>query len=152
MTRNYTTILVLEDNPEDFEVIVRGFHKAGLRNGIVHCSKGDDVIDYLYRRGAYAGPGKARPPGMILLDLNVPGTDGRTVLDKIKSHEDFKAIPVIVFTSSADLADVDRCYSAGANGYIQKPEGLKGFLEVIRRLKEYWLETSILPGISQSGR
>jgi CheY-like chemotaxis protein len=87
---------------------------------------------------------------MILLDLNLPGTDGRKVLDEIKSNEDFKAIPVIVLTSSSDPGDVDRCYRAGANGYIQKPQDLKSFLEIIRRLKEYWLETSILPGISQS--
>ena len=151
MTRHYTTILVLEDNPEDFEVIVQGFRKAGLQDGIVQCSKGDEALDYLYRRGSYAGSGEARPPGIILLDLNLPGTDGRKVLDEIKSNEDLKAIPVIVLTSSSDPRDIDGCYRAGANGYIRKPEDLKGFLETIRRLKEYWLETSILPGISQSG-
>jgi CheY-like chemotaxis protein len=85
-----------------------------------------------------------------LLDLNLPGTDGRKVLAEIKSSEDLKSIPVIVLTSSSDPRDIDGCYRAGANGYIRKPEDLKGFLETIRRLKEYWLETSILPRISQS--
>jgi CheY-like chemotaxis protein len=149
MTRHYATILVLEDNPEDFEVIFRGFRQAGLQDGIVQCSQGDEALDYLYRRGPYSSNGATRP-GIILLDLNLPGTDGRKVLDEIKSSEDLKTIPVIVLTSSSDPRDIDSCYRAGANGYIRKPEDLKGFLETIRRLKEYWLETSTLPGISQS--
>jgi CheY-like chemotaxis protein len=149
MTPHYATILVVEDNPEDFEVIVQGFRKAGLQDGIVQCGKGDQALDYLYRRGPYSSNGATRP-GIILLDLNLPGTDGRKVLDEIKNNEDLKTIPVIVLTSSSDPRDIDGCYRAGANGYVQKPGDLKGFLETIRRLKEYWLETSILPGISQS--
>jgi CheY-like chemotaxis protein len=140
---------VVEDNPEDFEVIVQGFRKAGLQDGIVQCGKGDEALDYLYRRGPYSSNGATRP-GIILLDLNLPGKDGRKVLDEIKNNDDLKTIPLIVLTSSSDPRDIEGCYRAGANGYIQKPEDLKGFLETIRRLKEYWLETSILPGISQS--
>jgi CheY-like chemotaxis protein len=149
MSPHYSTILVVEDNPEDFEVIVQGFRKAGLQDGIVQCGKGDEALDYLYRRGPYSSNGATRP-GIILLDLNLPGKDGRKVLDEIKNNDDLKTIPLIVLTSSSDPRDIEGCYRAGANGYIQKPEDLKGFLETIRRLKEYWLETSILPGISQS--
>ena len=82
---------------------------------------------------------------MILLDLNLPGTDGREVLDEIKKDADLRSIPVIVLTTSSDSRDIEACYAAGANSYVQKPVDLAGFVTAVERLKDYWFEIVILP-------
>ncbi len=138
-------ILLVEDSPEDVEATLRAFERSGLRNSIRHCSDGDEALDYLFRRGAYAPPAEAPRPGIILLDLNLPGTDGREVLEEIKRHDELKQIPVIVLTTSNDERDVAACYRAGANSYVQKPVDLDGFLKAIERLNGYWFEVVILP-------
>lgn len=138
-------ILLVEDSPEDYEATVRALRKAGLANPIHRCEDGDQALDYLHRRGAYAAAGKAPRPGIILLDLNLPGTDGREVLELIKKDPDLKLIPVVVLTTSSDERDVERCYTAGANSYMKKPVDLDGFMSGIQRLKEYWFEIVIVP-------
>ena len=139
------SILLVEDSPEDREATIRAFERSGFRNPIINCKDGDDALDYLYQRGNYASPGKAPRPGLILLDLNLPGTDGREVLEQIKNDESLKGIPVIVLTTSADERDVEESYKAGANSYIQKPVNVEGFFQAIQRLKDYWFEVVILP-------
>lgn len=138
-------ILLVEDSPEDFEATVRALRRAGLANPIARCCDGDEALDYLHQRGPYADPSKAPRPGVILLDLNLPGTDGREVLTEVKQDEALKSIPVVVLTTSSDERDVERCYAAGANSYIKKPVDLAGFIAAIQRLKEYWFEVVILP-------
>lgn len=140
-------ILLVEDSPEDFETTQRAFRKSGLRNPIFRCSDGEEALDYLFRRGQYAEPGKAPRPGVILLDLNLPGTDGREVLAEIKADPSLKQIPVVVLTTSADERDVEGCYRAGASSYIQKPVDLDGFMRAIERLNDYWFEVVILPKV-----
>lgn len=140
-----TTILIVEDNPEDLEATIRAFDKSGLRNSIAHCEDGDDALDYLYQRGPYKGSKKATRPSVILLDLNLPGTDGWEVLAEIKQHPDFKTIPIIILTTSSAPCDIEKCYLAGANSYVQKPVDLRGFVKAIERLKNYWFEIVILP-------
>lgn len=140
-------ILLVEDSPEDFETTERAFRKSGLRNPIFRCSDGDDALDYLYRRGQYADPAKSPRPGVILLDLNLPGTDGREVLSEIKADPGLRQIPVVVLTTSRDERDVDACYKAGASSYIQKPVDLDGFIKAIERLNGYWFEVVILPQV-----
>jgi CheY-like chemotaxis protein len=137
---------VVEDSPEDFETTVRGLKRAGFTNPVFRCEDGEDALNYLYMRGPYALPGQAIRPGMILLDLNLPGTDGREVLAEIKSDPKLRAIPVIVLTTSRDERDITTCYDAGANSYIQKPVRLEEFMRAIERLKTYWFEVVILPG------
>lgn len=132
------TILIVEDSPDDFEVTERALRESNLPNPIHHCENGDRAIDYLF------GGENARP-GVILLDLNMPGTDGREVLDRIKKDEGRKDIPVIILTTSSDQRDIKECYKIGANTYIQKPVDLDSFFGAIRRLKEYWFEIAILP-------
>ena len=139
-------ILVVEDSPEDYETTVRGLKRAGFSNPVFRCEDGEDALNYLHMRGPYALPGQASRPGMILLDLNLPGTDGREVLVEIKSNPKLKAIPVIVLTTSRDERDINTCYEAGANSYIQKPVQLEEFMHAIERLKTYWFEVVILPG------
>jgi CheY-like chemotaxis protein len=138
-------ILLVEDSPEDFETTERAFRKSGLRNPIVRCADGDEALDYLFRRGAYTDPEKSPRPGVILLDLNLPGTDGREVLTELKADPVLKQIPVVVLTTSKDERDVDACYKAGASSYIQKPVDLDGFIKAIERLNGYWFEVVILP-------
>ena len=138
-------ILLVEDSPEDFEATVRAFKRSGLKNPIFRCEDGDGALDFLHHRGRYSDAEQAPRPGVILLDLNLPGTDGREVLTEIKRDESLRHIPVIVLTTSNDDRDVEACYQAGANSYIQKPVDMEGFLRAIERLKGYWFEVVVLP-------
>lgn len=138
-------ILVVEDSPEDYEAMIRAFKKAGLDNPVWHCAHGDEALDFLYHRGVYADKGRAPRPVLILLDLNLPGTDGREVLAQIKQDDDLKEIPVVVFTTSSYERDVEACYRAGANSYVQKPVGHGRFIEAIGRLRDFWFDLALLP-------
>jgi CheY-like chemotaxis protein len=138
-------ILLVEDSPEDVEATVRALRRAGLANPIFRCEDGDDALDYLFRRGRYSDPASAPRPGIVLLDLNLPGTDGREVLAEIKADGALRSIPVVILTTSIDERDVERCYGAGANSYIKKPVDLEGFMRAIQRLKEFWFEIVIVP-------
>jgi len=140
------SILIVEDSDDDYFATERAFKKSRLLNPVHRCSNGDQALDFLYQRGDYADPESGTRPGMILLDLNLPGTDGREVLRIIKSDQNLNLIPVIVLTTSDAEQDVARCYAAGANSYVKKPVNMAGFVEAITRLKEYWLEVALLPG------
>lgn len=140
-------ILIVEDSPEDFAATHRALRRAGLANPILRCEDGDEALDYLHRRGHYADPGESPRPGIILLDLNLPGTDGREVLAEIKADPGLRSIPVVILTTSTDERDVERCYDAGANSYITKPVDLDGFMRAIQRLKEFWFEIVIVPRV-----
>jgi CheY-like chemotaxis protein len=139
------TILIVEDSPEDYEATVRAFRKSGLANAIHRCENGEETLDYLYRRGIYADPEKSPRPGIILLDLNLPGMDGRDVLKVIKKDSDLKKIPTVVLTTSTDERDIEDCYVNGANSYILKPVDLNGLMIAIQKLRDYWFEIVILP-------
>ena len=138
-------ILVVEDNPDDFEATERALRKAGIANPIQRCVDGDDALDYLFREGEYSDPEKAPRPGLILLDLNLPGTDGREVLGELKKDDGLKSIPVIVLTTSTDERDIRSCYEAGANSYMSKRINLQEFMEAINRMSDFWLEIAVLP-------
>lgn len=138
-------ILLIEDSPEDYEATVRALRKAGLANPVRCCEDGDEALDYVHRRGRYADPDAAPRPGIVLLDLNLPGTDGREVLAEIKADPELRSIPVVILTTSTDERDIERCYSAGANSYIKKPVDLEGFMRAIQLLKDFWFEIVIVP-------
>ncbi len=142
---NSTTILIIEDNPDDYEACVTALSEDhNLANPIQWCKTGDEGLDYLYRTGKYTEVDTVAPC-LILLDLNLPGTDGREVLLKIKTDKNIKRIPVIVMTSSRDEIDIEACYRDGANSYVVKPVNLNGFIEAIARLREYWFQIAVLP-------
>ncbi len=141
----HQTILIVEDSPEDFLATKRALLKSGLHNGIQRCENGDQALDYLFRRGKFADPAASPRPGIILLDLNMPGTDGREVLAEIKRTPHLKSIPVIVLTTSKDERDIEACYAEGANSYVQKPVDLHGLMESIQRLHDYWFEIVVFP-------
>lgn len=144
MASQYPMLLV-EDSPEDREATMRAFKRAGMANPIHCCVSGDEALDYLHQRGKYTSADSAPRPNLILLDLNLPGTDGREVLAEIKQHDRLRSIPVIVLTTSSDARDIAACYQAGANSYVRKPVDLEGFMQSVQRLKDYWFEVVILP-------
>ena len=136
-------ILLVEDSEDDFEATMRAFKKANLHNPVTWCKSGQEAIDFLKRA--------ARPPGLVLLDLNMPGLDGRKTLQLIKGDDRFKRIPVIILTTSSDERDVKACYQMGANTYVQKPVSFEGLIEAIKRLKQYWFEIALLPKDGKEG-
>jgi two-component system, response regulator len=144
LTRSQS-ILLVEDNQDDYEATSRAFMKANLCNPIVWCKSGRDALDFLKQQGAYEHAGNGSRPGLVLLDLNMPGMDGRKTLEAIKQDDTLKQIPVIILTTSADERDVHACYQMGANTYVQKPVSFDGLIEAIRRLKAYWFEIALLP-------
>jgi CheY-like chemotaxis protein len=141
----HTPILLVEDSPEDCEATMRAIRKSKLPNPVVHCASGDLALDYLHREGAYTDPKISPRPSLILLDLNLPGTDGRQVLEEIKKDRLLRTIPVIVFTTSSDRRDIAACYRAGANSYIQKPVDLAGLVTAIQRIRDFWFEVVSVP-------
>jgi CheY-like chemotaxis protein len=145
MTLESQLILFVEDSDDDFFAAQRGFKKAGLKNPIRRCTNGDQALDYLFRRGEFSEPGVAPQPGIILLDLNLPGLDGRDILRLIKEDPKLRKIPVIVLTTSNAAQDIEQCYQDGANSYVQKPVDLQNFFLAIARLKDFWFEIAILP-------
>lgn len=138
-------LLIVEDNDDDYFATMRAFKKANLANPVQRCTNGDQALDYLMQRGEFSAPGSAPRPGLILLDLNLPGTDGREVLYAIKAEQDLLKIPVIVLTTSNAEQDIEQCYAAGANSYVQKPVDFERFIGAVARLSDYWLNVSILP-------
>ncbi len=143
--REAQTILLVDDNDEDRHSTVRAIRKAGLANNIELCESGDIALDYLYRQNGFADPASSPRPGMILLDLEMPGLDGREVLTRIKEDEGLKNIPVIVLTSSIAVPDIENCYAGGANSYLQKPISFPGLIEAIQKLADFWFEIVVLP-------
>jgi CheY-like chemotaxis protein len=138
-------ILIVEDSPEDYEATKRGFRESGLANPIFHCEDGDEALDFLFRHGKYGDPEKSPRPGIILLDLNLPGTDGFEVLREIKNNDELKKIPLVVLTTSSDERDIERCYANGASSYIVKPVSFSGFMDAMQRFRDYWFEIAVLP-------
>jgi len=142
-------ILLVEDSPEDYEMTVRSLLAAGLTNPIKQCTNGDEALEYLHQRRESLQDSAAPLPGMIFLDLNLPGTDGREVLSEIKQDEYLKLIPVIIMSTSTDDRDVQACYALGANSYVPKPLDYDGFMKAMARLKDYWFEVVVLPNLEK---
>ncbi|GJL62022.1 MAG: two-component system response regulator [Nitrospirales bacterium] len=140
-------ILLVEDSPEDYEITVRSLLAAGLSNPIKQCTNGDEALEYLHQRRKNANDSISPLPGMIFLDLNLPGTDGREVLAEIKQDVYLKVIPVIILTTSTDDRDIQACYALGANSYIPKPLDFEGFMKAMSRLKDYWFEVVVMPNV-----
>ena len=145
VSRSTQPLLLIEDSDEDFEAFGRIMQKLSVTNPIHRCIDGDDALDYLHHGGEYADSDKVRRPAIIILDLNLPGTDGREVLEQIKQDEELKIIPIVVFTTSSNPKDVEICYRYGVNGYIIKPMDVKKLMHTIQILIQYWFEVVILP-------
>ncbi len=132
-------ILLIEDNPSDAEMTIRGLQKSNLGNNIIHLKDGAIALEFIFGTGMYEGRNVNNKPKMILLDLKMPKVNGIEVLEKIKADPLTKTIPVIILTSSKEDPDIKRCYELGANSYIVKPVGFDNFMIAVKDLGIYWL-------------
>jgi CheY-like chemotaxis protein len=133
-------LLVVEDSNEDFEVLQRFIKRSPVNVSIERCASGEQALAFLqpYDR-------VPERPGLILLDLNLPGTDGREVLRQVKQDQQLRTIPVVIFTTSNSPKDVEDCYQYGVNSYIVKPINFEQLKRDIQALLEYWFEITTLP-------
>lgn len=134
-------ILVVEDNPDHVELFRRVFESQGLSSAaVVQVSDGLDALDYLHRRGRFCDVDYYPSPGLILLDLRLPGMNGLDVLRDVKESEGIKRIPVVILTSSDSEKDKALAYDLHANSYILKPFDFDELFELLDNLTRYWLK------------
>jgi CheY-like chemotaxis protein len=144
-SRNPITILLVDDDEEDLLMTQQALQESRLGNDLRTTHDGEELMDYLLRRGRYADPSDSPLPGLILLDLNMPRKDGREALAEIKANPDLRTIPVIVLTTSKAEEDIFRTYDLGVSSFISKPVTFAGLVEAMRVLSEYWFEIVELP-------
>src|SRR4051794_7309135 len=145
------TILMADDDPDDRLMTREAFEASRLANDLRFVADGEELLDYLRRRGRYADPASSPRPGLILLDLNMPRKDGREALAEIKADPDLRRIRVVIMTTSKAEEDILKTYNLSAASYIQKPVTFEGLVEVVRALGKYWLEIVELPDNGNRG-
>ena len=142
---NMITILLADDDPDDRQLTRDAFGENRLANDL-HCVEdGEELMDYLRRRGRYSDLNGEPLPGLILLDLNMPRKDGREALKEIKEDPILRRIPIVVLTTSKAEEDILRSYDLGVNSYVTKPVTFKSLVELIKVLGQYWFEVGKLP-------
>ena len=134
-----STILLVEDNPDDEMLALRAFKKNNITNEVNIARDGVEALDFLFGRGAYQGRDLTQQPSLILLDLKLPKMDGLEVLKALRANENTRLIPVVVMTTSKEEDDLVRSYSYGANSYIRKPVDFNQFIDAVRQVGLYWL-------------
>jgi CheY-like chemotaxis protein len=139
------TILLAEDDADDRLLVREALAEGRVVNELRCVEDGEELIDYLRRRGRYADPEESPRPGLVLLDLNMPRKDGREALREIKADPDLKRIPVVVMTTSKAEEDIFRSYDLGASSYITKPVTFERLVELMKVLGRYWIEFVELP-------
>lgn len=139
------TILMADDDADDRTMTKEAFEEARLANDLRFVEDGQELLDYLNRRGKYADPASSPVPGLILLDLNMPRKDGREALQEIKADPRFRSIRIVIMTTSKAEADIVRSYNLSAASYIAKPVTFEALVDVVRTLGKYWLEIVELP-------
>jgi CheY-like chemotaxis protein len=144
-TQTLFSILLVEDSDEDYVAFTRALRDTAVTVSLPRCTRGEEALDYLHGRGRFADPAHAPRPALVLLDLNLPGMDGRELLTMIKGDENLKSIPVVIVTTSRNPRDVEWCYQHGANSYQVKAVGYDQFRRAVRLLVEYWFTGCILP-------
>ncbi len=138
-------ILLADDDDEDMQMTVEALRESRLANDVRAVRDGEELMDYLHRRGRFADAADSPLPGLILLDLNMPRKDGREALAEIKANPALRTIPVIVLTTSQAEEDIFRSYDLGVNSFITKPVTFAGLTEAMRIMATYWFEIVELP-------
>jgi CheY-like chemotaxis protein len=139
------TIVLADDDPDDRQLTEDAFTENRLANQL-HCVEdGEELMDYLHRRGKYTFLRNEPLPGLILLDLNMPRKDGREALKEIKADPGLRRIPIVVLTTSKAEEDIVRSYDLGVNSYVTKPVTFKSLVELVKVLGRYWFEVVELP-------
>ena len=142
MDQKAVDILLIEDNADHVELIVKALRDNNVLNEVHVVTSGEQAFDFLYQREAYVD---AAQPGLILLDIKLPGMDGIEFLRQIKADPKLKLIPVVVLSTSESQKDIVGCYGCGANSYIVKPVDFGQFAKVVKELKLYWMVINSLP-------
>jgi CheY-like chemotaxis protein len=137
-------VLMAEDDSDDRLLVRDALSECTWQADLRFVANGEELLDYLFRRGAYEGSDAPRP-GLILLDLNMPRKDGREVLREIKQHSDLRRIPVVVLTTSHAEEDVVRAYNLQANCYVTKPVDFLQFTRIVQTIEDFWLTVVTLP-------
>lgn len=140
----HVEILLVDDSPLDAELAIRGLKDHNLANNVVWVKDGEQALDYVYRRGQFAGRSSAGPR-LILLDLKMPKVDGIEVTRAIKSDPKLRHIPIVIMTSSKEERDISESYSLGANSYIVKPLDFEALANVASQAGYYWLAVNRAP-------
>ncbi|MBD2130394.1 response regulator [Microcoleus sp. ZQ-A2] len=130
-------ILLVEDSPNDVELILTALSESCLANEVVVVRDGEEALDYLYRKGVFKLRMEGNPV-VVLLDLKLPKVDGLEVLAQIKSDPELKAVPVVVLTSSREEQDLINSYNLGTNAYVVKPVNFHEFVDAIKELGLFW--------------
>ncbi|RYG18424.1 response regulator [bacterium] len=145
-------ILLVEDNPKDLELTLRALEKSNLANEVITVRDGEECLDYLFKRGSFAGRLDGQP-AVVLLDLKLPKVDGLQVLEEIKNHPELDVVPVVMLTTSREEQDLIRSYKLGVNAYVVKPVGFKEFMQAIEELGVFWaVMNEPPPGTAGYGR
>ena len=139
------TILLADDDPDDRQLTRDAFAENRLVNELHFVEDGEELMDYLRRRGRYRNLNGEPLPGLILLDLNMPRKDGREALKEIKADPELRRLPIVVLTTSKAEEDILRSYDLGVNSYITKPVTFKSLVELVKVLGQYWFEVVKLP-------
>jgi CheY-like chemotaxis protein len=145
------TILLADDDEEDRTMTIEALRERRVANEIRCVSDGQELVDYLFRRGSYADAKDAPLPGLILLDLNMPRKDGREALGEMKTDPIIRSIPVVVLTTSRAEEDIVRTYDLGVNSFISKPVTFTGLVQAMDVFSRYWLEIVELPTSHENG-
>lgn len=138
-------VLMAEDDSDDRLLVKDAITESGWQGDLRFVEDGEELLDYLRRRGKYRDPATAPRPGVILLDLNMPKKDGREALREIKADPELRRIPVVVLTTSRADTDIERMYDLGASSFIAKPVQFDALVNVMRNLGQYWFTTVELP-------
>ncbi len=143
-------ILMADDDPDDRQLTREAFEENHLANELRFVEDGEELLDYLYHRGKFTDPQLAPRPSILLLDLNMPKKDGREALREIKADPQFRALRVVIMTTSKAEEDVASSYDLSATSYITKPVTFEQLVEVVRAFGKYWLEIVELPANGNS--
>ncbi len=143
-------ILLVEDNQDDMDLALHALRREKLANNIFVARDGEEALDFIFCRGAFAQRSFEHPPKLVLLDLKLPKVDGMEVLKQVKSDPRTKTIPVVIMTSSKEERDLVASYNLGANSYIQKPVDFDQFRETVKTVGLYWLVINQPPAVESS--
>jgi len=138
-------ILLVEDNEDHAELVMRSFRNHRVANKIYHVSDGEQALDFLFHRGSFLAEETSPRPNLVLLDLRLPRIDGLEVLRTIKESPELRQIPVVILTSSAAENDIARSYNYHANSYVVKPLEFANFTKLMQDLGFYWLGWNAKP-------
>jgi CheY-like chemotaxis protein len=147
-SRSKRTIVIIENSDEDYEVTVWALRAAGVRNPLLRCTTAEAIDKLLKVQATGPNVSLGSSPLLVLLDINIPGTDRHDTLQRLRNHPWWKFVPVVIISTSRNPGDLSACYGLGAAGYLVKPLDLDAFAASIRRLADYWFGAVILPELN----